>query len=82
MRFHLPSFLLGVAAGASGVAFAERIRPVVREMATACFGVYDSAMLRIARAREDTADLLAEARATARERVRKRNNRANGGVYA
>lgn len=66
MRFHLPSFLLGVAAGASGAAIAPRLRPLVLEIATDCYRVFDTAMLRIARTREDFSDLLAEARARAR----------------
>jgi hypothetical protein len=66
MRFHLPSFLLGVAAGASGAAIAPRLRPLVLEIATDCYRVFDAAMLRVARTREDVSDLFAEARARAR----------------
>ena len=69
MRFHLPSFLIGLAAGAGGAAVADRLRPVVLELATASYRVWDAAMLRVARRREDLSDLLAEARARARERV-------------
>lgn len=71
MRFHLPSFLLGVATGASGAALAPRLRPLVLEIATDCYRVIDAAMLRLARGREDVADLLAEARARARSKLRK-----------
>jgi hypothetical protein len=71
MRFHLPSFLLGVATGASGAALAPRLRPLVLEIATDCYRVLDAAMLRLARGREDVADLLAEARARARGKLRK-----------
>ena len=71
MRFHLPSFLLGVATGASGAALAPRLRPLVLEIATDCYRVIDAAMLRLARGREDIADLLAEARARARGKLRK-----------
>jgi hypothetical protein len=66
MRFHLPSFLLGVATGASGAALAPKLRPLVLEIATGCYRVVDAAMVRLARGREDVADLLAEARARAR----------------
>jgi len=67
MRFHLPSFLLGAAAGASGAALAPRLRPLVLELATGAYRVFDAAMLRIARGRENVSDLLAEARARARQ---------------
>ena len=77
MKFHLPSYLLGVATGASGAALATRLRPVVLEIATGCYRVYDAAMYRVARAREDAADLLAEARARASERMHARRG-ANG----
>lgn len=75
MRFHLPSFLLGVAAGASGAAIAPRVRPLVLELATDCYRVLDAAMLRVARTREDFSDLLAEARARARGKLGKNGAR-------
>jgi len=73
MRFHLPSYLLGVATGASGAALAPRLRPVVLELASSCYRVYDAIMFRAARARENASDLFAEARALARERAQRRN---------
>jgi hypothetical protein len=72
MKFHLPSFLLGVVTGASGATLAPRLRPVMLEIATSCYRLYDTVMLKTARAREDTSDLLAEARARAKERMRAR----------
>ncbi len=75
MRFHLPSFLLGVATGASGATLAPRLRPVVLEIATGCYRMYDAAMLKVARARENASDLFAEARARAREQLRERNGK-------
>lgn len=66
MRFHLPSFLLGLAAGASGASLAPKLRPLALELATGCYRVFDAAMVRIARGREDVSDLIAEARARAR----------------
>jgi hypothetical protein len=66
MRFHVPSFLLGAIAGASGAALAPRLRPLALELATGCYRLADAAMLRVARSRENFADLLAEARARAR----------------
>ena len=71
MRFHLPSFILGVATGASGAALAPRVRPLVLELATASYRIYDTAMLRLARGREDVSDLLAEARARARSSLQR-----------
>jgi predicted ATPase len=67
MRFHLPSFLLGAAAGASGAALAPRLRPLALELATSAYRVFDAVMLRVARGRENVSDLLAEARARARQ---------------
>lgn len=70
MKLHLPSFLAGVAVGASGAVIAPRLRPVALEIATTMYRVGDAALVRLSRAREDLSDLLAEARARARERVR------------
>ena len=75
MKFHLPSFLFGVATGASGAALAPRLRPVVLEIATGCYRMYDAVMLKVARARENASDLLAEAKARAREKLPGRNGR-------
>ena len=69
MRFHLPSFVLGVATGASGAAVSARLRPLVLDVATGCYRIFDAAMLRIARGRENVSDLLAEARSLARDRL-------------
>ena len=66
MKFHLTSFLLGTAVGASGAALAPRLRPVALELATGCYRVFDAAMMKLARGRENVSDLLAEARARAR----------------
>jgi hypothetical protein len=71
MRFHLPSYLLGVATGASGAALAPRLRPIVLEIATGCYRVADAVMVRVARGRENISDLLAEARARARGTIRR-----------
>jgi len=69
MKFHWPSFLLGCGAGAAGVLFAKQLRPVVVELATAAYQVYDAIAARTAMWREDVDDAVAEARARAR-RVR------------
>ena len=69
MRFHLPSYLLGVATGASAAALAPRLRPLLLELATSCYRIADAVMVRVARSRENVSDLLAEARARARGRI-------------
>jgi len=66
MKFHLPSYLLGVATGAGGAALAPRLRPIALEVATTFYRAADAVMVRVARSRENFADLLAEARARAR----------------
>jgi hypothetical protein len=66
MKFDLPSFLLGCAVGATGAALAPRLRPLVLEMATGVYRLGDAVARRVARAREDLEDLLAEAKARAR----------------
>jgi len=73
MRFHLPSYLLGVATGATGAALAPRIRPIAVELATSVYRIADAIVVRIARGRENLADLLAEARARARGRAHLRS---------
>ena len=72
MRFHMPSFLAGAAIGASSAALAPRLRPIAVEIAADCYRVFDAMMLRVARGREDIADLFAEARAIARNHLPKR----------
>jgi hypothetical protein len=70
MKLHLPSFLVGVSVGAGGAAIAPHLRPVALEIATTFYRVADAAMVKIARRREDFSDLLAEAKARARDRIR------------
>jgi hypothetical protein len=82
MKFHLPSFLLGVAAGAGGAALAPRFRPVVLEIATGCYRLYDEVMLRVARGRENASDLLAEARARARDKIKRNGVHRGAGAMA
>jgi len=69
MRFHLPSFMFGVVTGASGTALAPRLRPVILEVATGCYRIFDAAMVRLARSRENLSDLFAEARSRARDKL-------------
>jgi hypothetical protein len=78
----MPSFLIGLAAGAGGAAVADRLRPVVLELATASYRVWDAAVLRLARGREDFSDLLAEARARARDRVGRNGAQRSPGALA
>ena len=71
MRFHVPSFMLGLGIGASGAALAPRLRPVAVELVTGCYRIVDAVMLRVARTRENASDLIAEARARAREQLQR-----------
>lgn len=66
MKFHLPSFLLGYAAGGVSVAIWRQIRPLAVEVATACYRLADAVAARAVMKREDFEDVLAEARARAR----------------
>ncbi|HEX5062682.1 MAG TPA: hypothetical protein VFV99_25090 [Kofleriaceae bacterium] len=75
MRFHLPSYLLGVATGASGAAIVPRLRPVVMEIASGCYRLVDAVTFRAARARENFSDFLAEAHARARDGAQRRIGR-------
>jgi hypothetical protein len=79
MKFHLPSFVLGLATGASGAALAPRLRPLALEIATGFYRILDAALLRVARGREDLADLFAEARSRARDMMHV--NRARTGTH-
>lgn len=69
MKLHVPSFLFGVTVGVGGAAVAPRLRTVALEIATTFYKVADSAVVWIARGREDLSDLLAEAKARARAPV-------------
>lgn len=66
MKFHIPSFLLGLAAGAGAKTIAPRLRPLFLELATTGYRVAQAVGTQAARRREDLQDLLAEARARAR----------------
>jgi hypothetical protein len=70
MKFHLPSYVLGVVTGASGAALARRLRPLAVEIAAGAYSVADAIGVRIARTRENLSDVLAEARARARGKLR------------
>ncbi len=66
MRFHLPSFVIGYAAGAGTILAAHRLRPLLVEVATAFYRLGDTLLARAAIKKEDLEDVLAEARARAR----------------
>lgn len=75
MKFHAPSFLLGVGVTAAAVATRERLRPVVVEVSA--LGVH---LVRIGRAvfereREQAEDLWAEVQERVRERGREARRR-------
>ena len=66
MNFHWPSFLLGYGAGIVSTVVAQRMRPVLTELASAGFGLFEAAAAKMAMTREDIDDMIAEARARAR----------------
>jgi hypothetical protein len=66
MRFHVPSFLVGYAAGLATSAVSKRLRPLLVEIATLAYQTFDQLAARLVMKREDLEDLLAEARARAR----------------
>jgi hypothetical protein len=69
MKLHVPSFVLGLGVGAGGAAIAPRLRAVALEIATTFYRLGDAVVVKVARGREDLSDLLAEAKARARERA-------------
>jgi hypothetical protein len=75
MNFHLPSFLLGFAAGAAGTALWERLRPVAVELASAGYELGENLWNRVATLQEDAEDVLAEARARSTRRAPARHVR-------
>ena len=66
MILHLPSFVLGYAAGVSSAAAARRLRPLLLELATTAYRLIDAVAAKVVATREDFEDLLAEARARVR----------------
>jgi hypothetical protein len=72
MKFHLPSFLIGLAAGVAATTLWSRFRPALLEIATAAYEAGDALWARAATLGEDAEDLLAEAQSTARARGAKR----------
>jgi hypothetical protein len=66
MLFHLPSFALGYASGIATAVITPRLKPIGMELATAAFRLWDAMAVGAARRREDLQDLVAEARARAR----------------
>lgn len=72
MFFHLPSFLLGYAAGLGTGLVLPRLRPVALEVVTATQRFMDDVAARVANVRESFEDVVAEAR----ERVRGTSARA------
>ncbi len=69
MKLHAPSFLIGVTIGAGSTVIAPRLRSLALEIATTFYKLGDAVVVRLARSREDLADLLAEAKARARGQV-------------
>jgi hypothetical protein len=69
MEFSLVSFLAGCAVGAGAVLLAPRLKPVLVEMLTGAFKLWDAALAQVHVRREDLEDVIAEARARARGEV-------------
>ncbi len=63
MKFHLPSFVLGCAAGYAAKSVSGHLRPLALELASVAYKVADAVATRLVRRKEDLEDLLAEARA-------------------
>jgi hypothetical protein len=74
MKFHVPSFLLGCVTGAGLKTIAPRLKPVALEIVALGYRIIDMVATKAARGREDVADLLAEARARARQATEKAAN--------
>jgi hypothetical protein len=72
MNFHFPSFLLGYGAGVASALLADRLRPLLVDLATAAMRVTDRVARRVAMASEDVEDALAEARTRARRQPKGR----------
>ncbi|MGD9765794.1 MAG: hypothetical protein AB7V27_19030 [Candidatus Binatia bacterium] len=68
MKFHVPSFLMGFAAGIAGSTILSRFRPLLTELASAGYAALDALSARAAVLGENVEDLLAEARSSARTR--------------
>jgi hypothetical protein len=67
VRFHFTSFALGVCVGAAAVVLGRQLRPVFVEVAAAAYEMADAVAARVATVQEDVEDMLAEARARARQ---------------
>ena len=75
MTFHFPSFLLGVAAGATGATLWDRLRPIAVELTSAGYELGESLWSRATTLQEDAEDVLAEARTRATRRAPARRAR-------
>ncbi len=68
MVFHVPSFLLGYAAGLATGLVLPRLRPVAVEVMASIHRFADDVASRVATVRETLEDVVAEARERARRR--------------
>jgi mRNA-degrading endonuclease toxin of MazEF toxin-antitoxin module len=68
MKFHVSSFIIGMAAGAAYVGMGKRAHPIVMELAAAGYRLADGLAAQAAVRMEDWQDMLAEAKARARAR--------------
>jgi len=76
MRFHGPSFLLGIGVTAALVAARGRLRPVAVELGALGLHLGRAGRSRVERRREDLEDLWAEVEERVRARVREERSHA------
>jgi hypothetical protein len=70
MKFHAPSFLLGVGVAAAAMGTRERLRPVLVELSAFGVHVWRTGRGLVSRQREHVEDLWAEIDLRARERAK------------
>ena len=72
MKFHAPSFLLGVGVAAASMGARERLRPVLVELSAFGVHLWRTGRGLVSRQRENVEDLWAEIDVRARERAKAR----------
>ncbi len=70
MKFHTPSFLIGIAIAAGAVVTRERLRPIAIEVGALALQLSRLAYGLVARQREEVEDLVAAIDERVRERLR------------
>jgi len=82
MRFHVPSYLLGVASAAAVSTFGKRVRPVVVEAVALGQVLVRTGRALIERQRENVEDLWAEIGERIQERMQRPATTTNGRANA